>query len=169
MNGQTDFVDSFTESQKRELLEGMNEADAGEVVDFECFMKKHRGKPYQEAEKAGIHDVEFSFGYFFAVEFKRMTSSEKSSPKSSLKGSLKIISKELNESQLALFNLISDNPGIRTNMISELLSRSVNTLEKQIKILISKELIERKGGKKTGGYFIKNNNNTDIKETIVAD
>jgi len=117
----------------------------------------------QEAEKAGIHDVEFSFGYFFAVEFKRKKNSEKNSEKSSLK----TISKELNDSQLALLNCISENPGIRTIMISNLLFRPVNTLEKQIKILISKELIERRGGKKRGGYFIKDNNNTDIEETIV--
>jgi ATP-dependent DNA helicase RecG len=115
----------------------------------------------QEAEKAGIHDVEFSFGYFFAVEFKRKKSSEKSS--------LKTISKGLNDSQLALLNCISDNPGISTKMISTQLSRPERTLEKQIKLLISKELIERRGAKKTGGYFIKGNINTDIEETILGD
>lgn len=161
MNSQTDFVDSLTESQKREILEGIIEADTGEVVDFECFMKKHRSNPYKEAGKAGIHNVEFSFGYFFAIEFKRI--------KSSVKSSVEIISKQLTDSQLELLNLISDSPGIRTNMISNFLSRPVNTLEKQIKILISKELIERRGGKKTGGYFIKGNNYPNFEKTNLGD
>jgi ATP-dependent DNA helicase RecG len=123
----------------------------------------------QEAEKAGIHDVEFSFGYFFAVEFKRISDAEKGSLIGSLESSLKTIYKGLNDSQLALLNCISENPGIRTIMISNLLSRPVNTLEKQIKVLISKELIERRGGKKTGGYFVMKNAYTDIEETKVKD
>jgi ATP-dependent DNA helicase RecG len=123
----------------------------------------------QEAEKAGIHNVEFSFGYFFAVEFKRKKSSEKGSVENSEKSSLKIISKGLNDSQLALLNCITDNPGISTKMISIQLSRPERTLEKQIKLLISKELIERRGSKKTGGYFIMGNINSDIEETILGD
>lgn len=123
----------------------------------------------QEAEKAGIPGIVFSFGYFFAVEFKRLQSSVENSDKSSLKSSLKIAFRDLTDSQLELLNLISKNPGIRINMISNLLSRSMRTLEKRINVLISKDLIERRGAKKTGGYYIKKDNDPKIEESILGD
>lgn len=54
-----------------------------------------------------------------------------------------------------LFELIQKNPGINRDQISELMSRSINTLKDQIKKLIELDLIERRGSKKTGGYFTK--------------
>ena len=38
---QADFWETLTESQKQEIREGMNEADSGEVIDFEYFTKKY--------------------------------------------------------------------------------------------------------------------------------
>lgn len=173
------FPDRIVISNPGGLPKGMPEADFGKyslarnatlanLMQRAGFIEKLGTgitRIRQEAENAGIHDVEFSFGYFFAVEFKRLKSSEKDSEKSSLK----IISKELNDSQLELLNLISNNPGIRINMISNLLSRSMRTLEKRINILISKDLIERRGAKKTGGYYIKKDNDPDSEESIVGD
>jgi hypothetical protein len=38
----SDFWESLSENQKNEIKEGINEADNGEVMDYEVFMKKHR-------------------------------------------------------------------------------------------------------------------------------
>ena len=37
-----DFWDSLPESQKEEILKGIEEVENGETVDYEEFMKKHR-------------------------------------------------------------------------------------------------------------------------------
>jgi ATP-dependent DNA helicase RecG len=54
-----------------------------------------------------------------------------------------------------LYGLISKNPGINREQLSDLTGISINTLKDQIKKLIEENLIERKGSKKTGGYFVK--------------
>jgi predicted transcriptional regulator len=38
----SDFWESLSENQKNEITEGINEADKGEVMDYDVFMKKHR-------------------------------------------------------------------------------------------------------------------------------
>ncbi len=54
-----------------------------------------------------------------------------------------------------LLGIIKNNPGIKAKDASILLNdRPINTIEKQIKELIDKRLIERRGSKKTGGYYI---------------
>jgi len=37
-----DFWDSLPESQKEEILKGIEEVENGETVDYEEFMKNHR-------------------------------------------------------------------------------------------------------------------------------
>ncbi len=37
-----DFWDTLSQVQKDEILEGMQQINEGEVVDFEEFMKQHR-------------------------------------------------------------------------------------------------------------------------------
>lgn len=62
----------------------------------------------------------------------------------------------LNDGLKSLLNLIKNSPGIKAKEAASLLSgRSINTIEKQIKELIDNNLIERKGSKKTGGYYAK--------------
>ena len=62
----------------------------------------------------------------------------------------------INEGLKSVLKAIQNNPGIQANKISALLNnRPIKTIEKQIKALVEKGLIERKGSKKTGGYFIK--------------
>jgi len=39
---QSDFWETLTEKQKQEIKEGLKEADAGEVVEYEDFMQKYR-------------------------------------------------------------------------------------------------------------------------------
>lgn len=38
----SDFWESLSENQKNEIKEGIIEADNGEIIDYEDFMKKHR-------------------------------------------------------------------------------------------------------------------------------
>ena len=48
---------------------------------------------------------------------------------------------------------IKEDQGIQANQISEKLKRPVDTVKKQIKHLVDRGLIVRKGSRKTGGYF----------------
>ena len=61
----------------------------------------------------------------------------------------------LNEGLKTLLNLIKNNHGIKAKDVSELLNKPIKTIERHIKELTQKELIERRGSKKTGGYYIK--------------
>jgi ATP-dependent DNA helicase RecG len=99
----------------------------------------------QEIEKAGLPEVIFHYNYFFAVEFTRLKQAVKSSGKI-------IIVKGLNEGLKSVLLIIIKNPGIQAKRISEILNRPLKTLERQIKILSEKSLIEHKGSKKTRGY-----------------
>ncbi|MCB0511604.1 MAG: hypothetical protein KDC60_02885 [Bacteroidetes bacterium] len=64
----------------------------------------------------------------------------------------------LNEGLKSLLEIISLNKGILAKDAAILLeNRPIKTIERQIAQLIEKGLIERRGSRKTGGYFIKNN------------
>ncbi len=96
----------------------------------------------QKIEKAGLPEVIFHYNYFFAVEFTLMKIVEKSS-----------LTEGLNEGLKSVLSIIIENPGIQTKQISVILNRPIKTLERQIKILTEKSLIEHNGSKKTGGYW----------------
>lgn len=52
-------------------------------------------------------------------------------------------------------DVIKSNPGIKAKDASALLdNRPVSTIEKQIRELTGKGLIERRGSKKSGGYYM---------------
>jgi predicted HTH transcriptional regulator len=62
----------------------------------------------------------------------------------------------LNEGLKLIIQFIAKKPGIQARELSELLNdRSLKTIERQISKLIGRNYIERKGSKKTGGYFLK--------------
>jgi len=61
---------------------------------------------------------------------------------------------ELNEKQKLVYNTIKNKPGIKANKLSEILNIPYSTMDKNIRILLKNKLIERKGSKKTGGYYI---------------
>ena len=61
----------------------------------------------------------------------------------------------LNGGLKLLLDVIKSNPGIRAKDASALLdNRPVSTIEKQIRELTGKGLIERRGSKKSGGYYV---------------
>lgn len=60
----------------------------------------------------------------------------------------------LNEGLKSLLAVIKKQPGIQANQISDILNRPIKTIERQIKTLGEMHLIERRGSKKTGGYWV---------------
>jgi ATP-dependent DNA helicase RecG len=48
---------------------------------------------------------------------------------------------------------ITSNEGIQAKDLSGKLNRPIKTIERQIKELVQRKRIERKGSKKSGGYF----------------
>ena len=64
----------------------------------------------------------------------------------------------LNEGLKSLLQVIAKKPGLKVKEVSEKLgNRPIKTVERQIKTLVEKGLIERRWSKKTGGYFLNSN------------
>ncbi|MFH1606751.1 MAG: RNA-binding domain-containing protein [Nanoarchaeota archaeon] len=61
----------------------------------------------------------------------------------------------LNEGLKSLLNYVIKHPDSQAKEIKKGLNRPIDTVDKQIKQLIDKNLIERRGSKKTGGYYMK--------------
>ncbi len=61
----------------------------------------------------------------------------------------------LNGGLKELFEFISNNQGVQAKRISEVIDKPLDTIDKQIKRLVDKGLIERRGSRKTGGYYVK--------------
>lgn len=62
----------------------------------------------------------------------------------------------LNEGLKSLLQAIRESPGLKAKELSERLEdRPIKTIDRQIKALVEKGFIERRGSKKTGGYFLK--------------
>ena len=58
---------------------------------------------------------------------------------------------------LTLLETIKNNPGVKAKELVILLdNRSISTIEKQIRELTDKGLIERRGSRKAGGYYLVN-------------
>ena len=59
----------------------------------------------------------------------------------------------LNDCQLIVLNYIIKNEWVKAKDISEELNIPIDTVDKHIRVLIQKNYIERRGSKKTGGYY----------------
>ena len=62
---------------------------------------------------------------------------------------------ELSRPQVKVLDCIRSNPGLRVPMISEGTNIPSKSIERHISVLISRNLIEHRGSKKTGGYYAK--------------
>lgn len=69
-------------------------------------------------------------------------------------GQLKTINDQLNESQKATLAFITDHEGCNTTGIAEGLSKPFRTVDKHVRVLLQLGIIERRGSKKTGGYYL---------------
>ena len=56
---------------------------------------------------------------------------------------------------MTVLNFLISNSGSSVPVISKTLGIPIKSIERHISVLIAKGLIERRGSKKTGGYFIK--------------
>lgn len=52
--------------------------------------------------------------------------------------------------------MIKKKPGIKIKTLSEELNIPIDTLDRYIKTFVKGNLIERRGSKKTGGYYVVN-------------
>jgi len=66
---------------------------------------------------------------------------------------------ELNDTQILVLNRIKEIPGINANELALQLYIPFSTIDKYTRFFIAKRLIERKGSKKTGGYFARKKTN----------
>ena len=60
---------------------------------------------------------------------------------------------ELNDSQKATLAFIKKHEGCRAAMIAEEMGIPFSTIDKHIRVLLKTGAIERRGSKKTGGYY----------------
>ena len=60
----------------------------------------------------------------------------------------------LNSKQKDVLAFITTTPGVQAQEIIDRLSIPRDTLNKILKVLTDRELIERRGSKKTGGYYV---------------
>lgn len=56
---------------------------------------------------------------------------------------------------LRLFQIIQNEPGLRVQVLSGKMQKSIATTERYLKLLREKDSIEFRGAPKTGGYFVK--------------
>ena len=61
----------------------------------------------------------------------------------------------LNVKQKVVLDFITASPGTKAQVIIDQLSIPRDTLNKILKVLIDRDLVERRGSKKTGGYYAK--------------
>lgn len=66
-----------------------------------------------------------------------------------------ILNDTLNEKQNRVLDFIAASPGVQAQIIIDQLAIPRDTLNKILKVLTDRELIERRGSKKTGGYYAK--------------
>ena len=62
---------------------------------------------------------------------------------------------QLNDSQKETFEFIKAHEGYNTTRIAEGLGKPFRTIVKHINVLLELNMIERRGSKKTGGYYVK--------------
>ena len=72
-------------------------------------------------------------------------------PDSKISGTL---SGTLNEGQQKVFDFLVQHSGVQAKEIIEQLNLPLDTLNKHLRFLINNKFIERRGSKKTGGYWV---------------
>ena len=62
---------------------------------------------------------------------------------------------QLNDSQKETFEFIKAHEGYNTTKIADGLGKPFRTIVNHINVLLELNMIERRGSKKTGGYYVK--------------
>ena len=99
---------------------------------------------------AGLPEPIFSTKGFFTVTFmKRIKPNSANDDR---------LNDRLNSREKRVIQILEETPGLRTNELSSIIEVSIPTLSRTLKNLIGLGLIEYRGAKKTGGYYISYNN-----------
>lgn len=61
---------------------------------------------------------------------------------------------QLNDSQKETFEFIKAHEGYNTTKIADVLGKPFRNIVKHINVLLELNMIERRGSKKTGGYYV---------------
>ena len=65
------------------------------------------------------------------------------------------INDKINDRIMATYTIIRLNPGIKRKDISNISGKSLPTIDRHIDVLTEDGLIEYRGSRKTGGYYVK--------------
>ena len=106
-------------------------------------------------KEAGLPEPKFDTKGFFTVTFMKRVKNNRANP-DRLNGT---INGTINDYEKEVFKIIAAQQGISSVKIAELSNKSLRTANRAVKKLIDSKLIEYKGSKKTGGYYI-----TDVSE-----
>lgn len=102
---------------------------------------------------SGVPRILQSYGkecFYFSENYTRI-----SLPSAKKVNRSKSSNEGLNEGLKSLLSVINENPGIQAKETPEhLKNRPIKTIERQIAQLIELELVERRGSRKSGGYWI---------------
>ena len=128
-----DIMSGKKKSEPRNRLVAEIFRDAGLIERYGSGVKRVRDK----LRKFGLADIiihEVQNGFNIEIFSKKLNGG-------------------LNGGLNGLLEFIENNSGVKVKEISEKLKRPIDTLDKQVKKLIDKKLIERRGSKKVGGYW----------------
>lgn len=101
-------------------------------------------------EEAGLPEPKFETQGFFTVTFmKRIGANKADGDRINDR-----LNDRLNLREKRVLEILSESPGLRTNELSGLLGVSNSTLSRSLKNLVNLGVIEYRGAKKNGGYFI---------------
>lgn len=103
-------------------------------------------------KQAGLPEPIYEeIGSNFVVTFKK----EKRKDRGTLTGTLNgTLTGTLNETLQTLYSAVLKKPGIQAKDLSDGLLRPIDTIKKQIKKLVDLKLVERRGSRKAGGYWV---------------
>ncbi|EJF53316.1 putative transcriptional regulator with HTH domain [Saprospira grandis DSM 2844] len=93
----------------------------------------------------------------FSQNFIRIELPKKQLP-ASQKGLVKGVVKDLDERQIALLNLIAENPKYTKVEMAQKIGVSTTTIDKHLKVLKELKLLKRQGGRKNGYWQILHKN-----------
>ena len=135
--------------EKRGICDQLQRA----VVSISSNIAEGAAKP-SDIEFA--HFLDTALGSAFEVETQFMTVIYSMEYEEGENGILSgILNSTLNSKQKDVLAFITTTPGVQAQEIIERLSIPRDTLNKILKVLTDRDLIARRGSKKTGGYYAK--------------
>ena len=121
------------------------------AYDFKVMLEESRPKSWLKSVSAFANTMGGSLfmTVIYSMEYDGGLNGQLSG---TLNGTL---SGSLNEKQKSVLDFIAATPGVQAQVLIDKLLIPRDTLNKIIKTLTDRGLIERRGSKKTGGYYVK--------------